>query len=73
MLNLNLSKEQCDFLKKEFGIESSDLKNMTIEKWNEIRFKAFDIEAELLPDKNGGQPSERCKLATSIIDAVVDF
>ncbi len=70
---IKLSAEQMDFLKDEFGIESRDLKNMTIEKWNEIRFKAFDIEAELLPDKNRGQPSKRCMLATSIIDAKVDF
>ena len=70
---LNLSKEQIDFLNFEFGVEPNDLKNMTVEKWDTIRLKAFEIEAKLIPDKNSGQPSERCKLATSIIDAVVDF
>ena len=46
---------------------------MTTEKWDEIRFKAFEIEADLIPDKKDAVPSHRCALATSIIDVVADF
>ena len=70
---LNLSKEQIEFLRSEFGIEKTDLQNMTTEKWDEIRFKAFEIEADLIPDKKDAVPSHRCALATSIIDVVADF
>lgn len=66
MENMNVS--QKNFLKDEFGISESDLKNMTLDKWDDIRSKAFDIEAELLPDDEDEPWSERCKLAVSIVD-----
>lgn len=66
-----LNKEQIDFLNSEFGIESSNLKNMTAEEWDKIRLRAFEIEAALIPNKNRGKPPLLCRLATSIIDADV--
>ena len=65
---LNLSEKQKQFLKEEFGVTETDLENMTSEKWRDIRSKAFDIEAELLPDDEEEPWSERCKLAVSIVD-----
>ena len=66
---LDLNERQKQFLKEEFGVTETDLENMTFEKWRDIRSKAFDIEAELLPDDEDEPWSERCKLAVSIVDA----
>ncbi|MCM1328375.1 MAG: hypothetical protein NC253_02955 [Ruminococcus sp.] len=65
---LNLDKKQRQFLTDEFGISESDIDNMTIEIWKDIRSKAFDIEADLLPDDENEPWSERCQLAVSIVD-----
>lgn len=65
---LNINEKQRKFLTDEFGISESDIDNMTIETWKDIRSKAFDIEAELLPDNENEPWSERCQLAVSIVD-----
>lgn len=64
----NINEKQKQFLIDEFGISESDIENMTIDKWKDIRSKAFDIEAELLPDNENEPFSERCQLAISIVD-----
>lgn len=64
----NINEKQKQFLIDEFGISESDIENMTIDKWKDIRSKAFDIEAELLPDNENEPFSERCRLAISIVD-----
>lgn len=65
---ITINEKQRKFLKDEFGISESDIDNMTIEVWKDIRSKAFDIEAELLPDNEDEPWSERCQLAVSIVD-----
>lgn len=43
---MNISKEQLDFLEKEFNLKESDIAKMDIDQWQEIRMKCFDIEVE---------------------------
>lgn len=64
----DLTQNQRDFLAKEFKITDDDISSMTADKWADIREKAFDIEAELIPDNNDEEFSDRCKLAISIVD-----
>jgi len=75
-MKLNLTNGQLDFLKKELGITEEDIEKMSASEWTDIRGKCFDIEAEELYDleieeeKQGTtlEESERCHLATSILD-----
>lgn len=67
---LNLSHKQLDFLEKEFSITETDINNMDIDKWTELREKCFEIEgAEAM-----GISSETCilpdrgEIAASIVD-----
>lgn len=64
----DLTQKQKDFLKKEFEVTDAEISNMTADKWSVIRERAFDIEAELIPDNNNEEFSDRCKLAISIVD-----
>ncbi len=63
-----LTERQIQFLKTEFGLTDSSLENITPEEWEDIRLQAFDIEAELYPEDDNEEPSERCALAVSIVD-----
>ncbi len=75
-MKLNLTDSQLDFLKKELGIVREDIEKMSASDWTGVREKCFDIEAEELYDleveeeKQGTEleESERCRLATSIVD-----
>lgn len=75
-MKLNLTNSQLDFLKKELGIVREDIEKMSASDWTNVREKCFDIEAEELYDldveeeKQGMEleESERCRLATSIVD-----
>lgn len=75
-MKLNLTDSQLDFLKKELGIDREDIEKMSALDWTGVREKCFGIEAEELYDleieeeKQGKtlEESERCRLATSIVD-----
>lgn len=68
---MSISQEQLDFLKKEFGLDLSDLQRMDINQWHEVRLKCFDIETEeagLAMDSE--TLSDRGEIATSIVDDI---
>lgn len=75
-MKLNLTNIQLDFLKKELGITWEDIEKMSASEWTSVREKCFDIEAEELYDldveeeREGAilEESERCQLATSIVN-----
>lgn len=65
-----LSNEQKKFLNSEFNIPESEIQNISLPRWKEIRLKCFDIEgAEAM-----GISSETCilpdrgEIAASIVD-----
>lgn len=62
------SGPQAEFIKKEFGYKfKADVEiNIPKEVIKEIHNKAFDIEADELPENQNDEWSERCKLAVSI-------
>lgn len=74
-MKVGLNEEQLEFLKKKFGIFKADIVKMTIEQWDEIREKCFEIETDELLDfeENGGDcdfcDTDDYLLAASIIDA----
>ena len=67
---LNLSHKQLDFLEKEFSVTETNIKNMDIDKWTELREKCFEIEGAEAMDI----PSDTCvlpnrgEIAASIVD-----
>lgn len=67
---MNISKEQLDFLKKEFDIQTSDIEKMDIEQWQDVRMRCFDIETEEagLAGMDSETLSDRGEIATSLAD-----
>lgn len=69
---MNLSKEQLDFLKKEFNLDRFDVEKMNIGQWHEVRMKCFDIETEeagMVVD-DSGTISERGEMAADFVDYI---
>lgn len=64
---MNISAEQLEFLKKEFGFQKPDIAKMSKEEWTAVREKCFMIEAEEV-DEDTEEISERGELASSIAD-----
>lgn len=60
-----LSAEQKDFLSKEFGVTTDDMKEWDEDKWGEIYDALCDIELEELPDE--GETSDRYRAATELV------
>lgn len=67
---LNLSHKQLEFLEKEFSIKETDIQNMDIDRWTELREKCFEIEgaeAMDIPSDTCALP-DRGEIAASIVD-----
>lgn len=71
---MNISSKQLAFLKKEFGLEASDIEKFDVEQWQKIREKCFDIETEEAFLANGGDGplSERGNIAVNLADLKFD-
>ena len=67
---LNLSRKQLDFLKKEFSISETDIDDMDIDRWTELREKCFEIEGAEAMDISSDTCilPERGEIAASIVD-----
>lgn len=66
-----LNPNQIAFLKEQFGISEKDIKNISLEKWKEIRLKCFEIEgveAMKIADKGTCILSDLGEIAASIVD-----
>lgn len=66
-----LNPNQIAFLKEQFGISEKDIKNISLEKWKEIRLKCFEIEgaeAMKIADKSTCILSDLGEIAASIVD-----
>lgn len=72
---LNLSAMQKDFLESELNITCEQIEKMNIDEWQEVRFKCYDIVLDEMLDENdnynpSGDGSERCSIASSIMDTM---
>lgn len=74
---MDLNERQLDFLKEELNITEEDIEKMTADKWESVREQCFWIEVDELMEINEKEEkegrlieeeTERCRLATSIID-----
>ena len=66
-----LNPKQIAFLNEQFGISEKDIKDISLEKWKEIRLKCFEIEgteATKIADKDTCMLSEFGEIAASIVD-----
>ena len=67
---LNLSHKQLEFLEKEFSVTETDIQNMNIDRWTELREKCFEIEGAEAMDipSDTCALSDRGEIAASIVD-----
>lgn len=66
-----LNSDQIAFLKEQFDISEKDIKNISLQKWKEIRLKCFEIEgveAMKIADENTCILSDLGEIAASIVD-----
>lgn len=70
---INLSGNQTAFLEKEFNLSIQRIESMSKEEWKSVRMACYDIVLDEMLDDNdeyneAGDGSERCSLASSIMD-----
>lgn len=65
---LVISEEQMDFLNKEFGLTLEALNRMNDDDFEELYNKCAGIEIEEVMKNPDGPDSERCRIASDIVD-----
>ena len=65
-----LSAEQKEFLSAEFNISESEIKNISLSRWKEIRLMCFDIEGSEALNLSSDTCilQKRGEIAASIVD-----
>ncbi len=69
-MNQGLTSSQIDFLKKEFGIEASDLPSMSSNQINDLYEKLCNVEVEEALDHGDNPQYPKLAVAADTVDYI---
>lgn len=69
-MNQELTPSQIDFLKKEFGIEASELPSMSLNQINDLYEKLCNAEVEEALDHGDDPQFPRLDMASDMVDYI---